>query len=241
MGIIGGEMGFGSGQWRKTVERAGVWSWRRMEKSEMGFGKREAPLNHHAFTQANPTSCPAASAASSSMSPSNSTKPYRPESTQQRQSSEPRTPIQETPDPPTDIKTAGIHEKEAVFEKDAEEPMNDGDEEGECGFCLFMKGGGCKETFVEWEKCIEEAEKKEDDVVQMCFQATTFLKKCMEAHSDYYAPILQAEKSLEEEAVKQLEEEKEKLSGEGVGVAVGGRQESEKKEALGGNDSKKQS
>lgn len=113
------------------------------------------------------------------------------------------------------------------MEQHQEEPKNkeDGDaekeeeEEGECGFCLFMKGGGCKETFVEWEKCIEEAEKKEEDVVQKCFQVTTALKKCMEAHSDYYAPILQAEKSLQEDAVKQLEEEK--LSGE---------EESEKKE-----------
>ncbi|KAL1536972.1 hypothetical protein AAHA92_29539 [Salvia divinorum] len=167
------------------------------------------------------------------MSPSNSTEPHQPDSAQQLQIPESRSPIYETLDSPADTKTAGIQENpkedETPLEQHPEEPMTNGDgdaeeeEEGECGFCLFMKGGGCKETFVEWEKCIEEAEKKEEDIVQKCFQVTTALKKCMEANSDYYAPILQAEKSLEEEAVKQLEEEekeKEKFSGE----------ESEKKE-----------
>ncbi|KAK4758837.1 hypothetical protein SAY87_020138 [Trapa incisa] len=81
------------------------------------------------------------------------------------------------------------------------------EEEGECGFCLFMKGGGCKDTFVEWEKCIEEAEKNKEDVVDKCFQATSALKKCMEAHSDYYEPILRAEKAAEEEASRELEKE----------------------------------
>ncbi|XP_047960656.1 uncharacterized protein LOC125205641 [Salvia hispanica] len=159
------------------------------------------------------------------MASSNSTKPHQSDSDQQPQIPESRTLIHETLDPPADTKTAGIQENP----KAEETPLEDGDaegeeeEEGECGFCLFMKGGGCKETFVEWEKCIEEAEKKEEDVVQKCFQVTTALKKCMEAHSDYYAPILQAEKSLEEEAVKQLEEEKEKEK-------LSGEEDSEKKE-----------
>lgn len=81
------------------------------------------------------------------------------------------------------------------------------EDEGECGFCLFMKGGGCKESFIAWEKCVEEAEKNKEDVVDKCFQVTSLLKKCMDAHADYYEPILKAEKAAEEEAVKELERE----------------------------------
>ncbi|KAL9246368.1 hypothetical protein vseg_019912 [Gypsophila vaccaria] len=84
----------------------------------------------------------------------------------------------------------------------------DGDEdedEGECGFCLFMKGGGCKDVFVAWEKCVEEGEKKNEDIADKCFEVTSNLKKCMEAHSEYYDPILRAEKAAGEEAKQELD------------------------------------
>ncbi|WOG96915.1 hypothetical protein DCAR_0416253 [Daucus carota subsp. sativus] len=100
------------------------------------------------------------------------------------------------------------------------------EEEGECGFCLFMKGGGCKDTFVGWEKCIEEAEKNQEDIVEKCFEVTAALKKCMEAHSDYYEPVLRAEKAAEAEAVEQLEKEKEKEEG---GVVEGEKAKEEEK------------
>uniref|UniRef100_A0A0E0KGU4 GCK domain-containing protein n=1 Tax=Oryza punctata TaxID=4537 RepID=A0A0E0KGU4_ORYPU len=70
------------------------------------------------------------------------------------------------------------------------------EEEGECGFCLFMKGGGCKEEFVGWEKCVEDAEKAGDDVVERCYEVTAALHKCMEAHPEYYHPILSAERAM---------------------------------------------
>ncbi|XP_060215264.1 uncharacterized protein LOC132642041 [Lycium barbarum] len=90
------------------------------------------------------------------------------------------------------------------------------EEEGECGFCLFMKGGGCKDSFIEWEKCIEEGEKNKEDIVEKCFEVTSALKKCMEAHSDYYAPILQAEKAAQEDLEKEVKEkEKEEQKNEG--------------------------
>ncbi|EOY13243.1 hypothetical protein QUC31_002228 [Theobroma cacao] len=97
----------------------------------------------------------------------------------------------------------------------SEEVPNEGseeEEEGECGFCLFMKAGGCKESFIGWENCIREAEEYKQDIVEKCFEATSALKKCMEAHADYYEPILRAEKKAEEEAVKELEKEKEEDS-----------------------------
>ncbi|MCH95679.1 GCK domain protein [Trifolium medium] len=83
------------------------------------------------------------------------------------------------------------------------------EEEGECGFCLFMKGGGCKDTFVDWENCVKEAEDKKEDLVEKCSQITARLKQCMDSHSDYYAPILMAEKHAEEQAVIELEKEKQ--------------------------------
>ncbi|KAK1308478.1 hypothetical protein QJS10_CPA09g01549 [Acorus calamus] len=63
------------------------------------------------------------------------------------------------------------------------------EEEAECGFCLFMKGGGCKDAFVAWEACVEEAEKNKEDVVEKCYQITGRLKECMEAHFSYYEPV----------------------------------------------------
>ncbi|KAG8100696.1 hypothetical protein GUJ93_ZPchr0013g37346 [Zizania palustris] len=63
-----------------------------------------------------------------------------------------------------------------------------------------MKGGGCKEAFVAWEECVEAAEKESSDMVERCFQVTANLKKCMDAHADYYAPVLQAEQAVSDHA-----------------------------------------
>lgn len=82
------------------------------------------------------------------------------------------------------------------------------EEEGECGFCLFMKGGGCKDTFIDWENCVKEAEDKNEDLVEKCSQVTAKLKQCMDSHSDYYEPILRAEKHAEEQVAIELEKEK---------------------------------
>lgn len=86
----------------------------------------------------------------------------------------------------------------------------EGEEEGECGFCLFMKGGGCKDSFIAWEECVEKAEKNKEDIVTNCMEVTSMLKKCMDEHSDYYQPILAAEKAAEAEVKKELEAEKKK-------------------------------
>ncbi|XVE85828.1 hypothetical protein DITRI_Ditri17bG0122500 [Diplodiscus trichospermus] len=92
--------------------------------------------------------------------------------------------------------------------KETEGGEGEEEEEGECGFCLFMKAGGCKESFVAWEKCVDEAEKNGDDIATKCMEATTALKKCMEAHAYYYELILKAEKAAHEEAIRELEKEK---------------------------------
>ncbi|XP_030448843.1 uncharacterized protein LOC115671420 [Syzygium oleosum] len=101
--------------------------------------------------------------------------------------------------------------EEGAEEGDHEEEEEEGEEgeERECGFCLFMKGGGCRDAFVAWEVCVQDAEKNEEDLVDKCFDATAALRKCMDAHSDYYEPILRAEKAVEEEVARELEEEEE--------------------------------
>lgn len=86
----------------------------------------------------------------------------------------------------------------------------EGEDEGECGFCLFMKGGGCKDSFIAWEDCVEQAEKNNEDIVTKCMEVTSMLKKCMDEHSDYYQPILAAEKAAEAEVKKELVAEKNK-------------------------------
>lgn len=103
---------------------------------------------------------------------------------------------------------SGSESPEAKVEGGEEEEQ----EEGECGFCLFMKGGRCREAFIDWEKCVEEADKNKEDLVNKCAQVTTVLKQCMEAHSDYYEPILRAEKAAKQQAIAELEKEKETQS-----------------------------
>ncbi|KAK1395954.1 GCK domain-containing protein [Heracleum sosnowskyi] len=122
-----------------------------------------------------------------------------------------QSPIQE----PIETKTPDQEtQQNPQLDSTLENQEQEEEEEGECGFCLFMKGGGCKESFVSWEKCIEDAEKNQEDIVEKCVDITAALKKCMEAHSDYYEPVLRAEKAAEAEAVEQLEKEKEKVDGE---------------------------
>jgi hypothetical protein len=82
---------------------------------------------------------------------------------------------------------------EVVVETEASKGEVKEEEEGECSFCLYMKGGGCKEAFVAWEEC---AAQEGSDMVERCHEATFNLVKCMQAHADYYEPVLEAEKKV---------------------------------------------
>ncbi|KAL2322926.1 hypothetical protein Fmac_027305 [Flemingia macrophylla] len=59
------------------------------------------------------------------------------------------------------------------------------------------------------DKCVQEAETNNEDLLEKCAQITAALKQCMDAHSDYYEPILRAEKLAEEQAIIKLEKEKQ--------------------------------
>ncbi|XP_076900245.1 uncharacterized protein LOC143554362 [Bidens hawaiensis] len=135
--------------------------------------------------------------------------PINPDPNSTNSSSKP----QETQNPDQDFTNSSSKPQETQNPNEIQETQNpneqEDEEEGECGFCLFMKGGECKETFISWEKCVEEGEKNGEDIVNKCYDATSALKKCMEAHPDYYGVILQAEKDAEEEVNIQLEKQKE--------------------------------
>ena len=87
------------------------------------------------------------------------------------------------------------------------------EEEEECGFCKYMKGGSCKDAFVAWEACVDEAKEKEEDFVERCFETTSALRDCMLKDPEYYGPMVgenegnngedgDGEKAKEEEAAE---------------------------------------
>ncbi|XP_015072947.1 uncharacterized protein LOC107017191 [Solanum pennellii] len=100
--------------------------------------------------------------------------------------------------------------QEEIIKKD-EEKQDEEEEEEECGFCLFMKEGGCRESFIDWEKCVEPGENNNEDIAEKCFEVTSALQKCMEAHSDYYAPILLVEKYVEAKVIAESEKNTESI------------------------------
>ncbi|XP_073280728.1 uncharacterized protein [Primulina huaijiensis] len=163
-------------------------------------------------SESNPSSAIATSAMSSPDSSRAHQLKSETEPTQQSKKPEPETPLPDSSDPPARKNPKEIEENPVEGNGDGAGEDQEEEGEGEGGFCLFMKGGGCKDTFVEWEKCVEEGEKHGEDIVEKCFQATAALRKCMDAHSEYYAPLLEAEKAAQEEAEKQLEEGKEEVS-----------------------------
>ena len=83
-----------------------------------------------------------------------------------------------TDDPTTTTTTTTSGDKE-----------EDEDEE-ECGFCKYMKGGSCKDAFVAWEACVDEAKEKEEDFVERCFETTSALRDCMLKDPEYYGPMV---------------------------------------------------
>lgn len=81
-----------------------------------------------------------------------------------------------TDEPTTTTTTSGEKEEE--------------EDEEECGFCKYMKGGSCKDAFVAWEACVDEAKEKEEDFVERCFETTSALRDCMLKDPEYYGPMV---------------------------------------------------
>lgn len=75
-------------------------------------------------------------------------------------------------------------------------------EEDEKKFVAFMKGGDCKESFTAWyidcNFTEEEAKENKEDLNTKCARLFGMLIKCVDAHSDYYQPIFDVKKIIEE-------------------------------------------
>ena len=86
---------------------------------------------------------------------------------------------------------------------DDEKGTRDGDEEGEeeeeCGFCKYMKGGSCKEAFIAWEACVDAAKERGEDFVDVCFETTSALRDCMLLDPEYYGPMVGDEEKAAKE------------------------------------------
>ena len=75
---------------------------------------------------------------------------------------------------------------------------SDAEEESECGFCKYMKGGSCRDAFVRWEACVDEAKARGEDFVETCFETTSALRDCMLLDPEYYGPMTGGEEETEE-------------------------------------------
>ncbi|KAK1645611.1 hypothetical protein QYE76_063416 [Lolium multiflorum] len=113
---------------------------------------------------------------------------------------------------------------------DAAKEAGGEEEVGECPFCTYMKGGGCKDEFVEWEKCIEVAEAEGGDIVERCAKATTALRTCMDKFPVYYEPILSAERRMSEDMEAAVKEEAQASPASPPAVAGEGEQGDSKKQ-----------
>jgi len=100
----------------------------------------------------------------------------------------------EEPTTTTTTTTSGDEEKED-------------EEEEECGFCKYMKGGSCKDAFVAWEACVDEAKEKEEDFVERCFETTSALRDCMLKDPEYYGPMVGENEGSGEDGDDEKEEE----------------------------------
>lgn len=104
-------------------------------------------------------------------------------------------------------------EVEHAAVKLAGEEEEEEEEEEECAFCRFMKGGGCKDQFVAWEKCVADA-KETGDFVSKCADITEALQVCMNSadNKDYYQLFLEDQEEYvqeHKEKERQLDEDKD--------------------------------
>ncbi|PWA58341.1 GCK [Artemisia annua] len=55
---------------------------------------------------------------------------------------------------------------------------------------VIQKDGECKETFIEWEECVDQVKKNDEGIVNKCSEVASDLKTCMSANRDYYDAVL---------------------------------------------------
>jgi hypothetical protein len=80
--------------------------------------------------------------------------------------------------------TQSEHPSQDVTNQEVEKNKEEEEEEEEtCGFCIFMKGGGCKEQFEAWSTCVDTEREADKDFTETCREAVrdnlTLLYGCM--------------------------------------------------------------
>lgn len=80
----------------------------------------------------------------------------------------------------------------------SEQDENDDEEDPKetCGFCRFMKGGGCRSAFIAWSDCVDKERESGSDFTEECREKTLALRECMLKHEDYYRPLLEEEEEM---------------------------------------------
>ncbi|CAH2037353.1 unnamed protein product [Thlaspi arvense] len=71
-------------------------------------------------------------------------------------------------------------------------------------FCNFMKAGACKEPVKHLEDCMEKVDSVTTHRITRCKEHLPILKKCMDAHIDYYEPILAIFKAAEDYIINEI-------------------------------------
>ncbi|KAF3568185.1 hypothetical protein DY000_02017683 [Brassica cretica] len=113
-------------------------------------------------------------------------------------------------------------ESKTLVEDSNETKEKEEDEDGEeCGFCTYIKAGECKESWIELEKCLDEAKKNdgESDVTK-CKEARKMFKTCIYDNPVHYEPVIAAETYMfAKMMLSELKAEKEAiLSGDAASI-----------------------
>mmetsp|Transcript_11849 Transcript_11849/g.21269 ORF Transcript_11849/g.21269 Transcript_11849/m.21269 type:complete len:116 (-) Transcript_11849:57-404(-) len=91
----------------------------------------------------------------------------------------------------SEVKTEKKETSKDVVEEDLDEEKGEEDKE-ECGWCKWMKAGGCRAEFQVWLDCVDELHKNDRDDVEACAGIMGPLWECMEKNKDYYQPQLES-------------------------------------------------
>lgn len=68
---------------------------------------------------------------------------------------------------------------------------NEEEDPNECGWCKWMKAGGCQAPFTSWLACVDDIKAQGRDDVEVCAKVMGPLFECMERHKEYYSPQLE--------------------------------------------------
>mmetsp|Transcript_6613 Transcript_6613/g.11258 ORF Transcript_6613/g.11258 Transcript_6613/m.11258 type:complete len:142 (-) Transcript_6613:276-701(-) len=105
-----------------------------------------------------------------------------------------------------DHQTDTQNQTSAQAEEEPEDP-------NECGWCKWMKAGGCKSEFEVWLKCVDDVRDAGRADVESCSAIMAPLWDCMQKNADYYEPQMDALKGGEEGEKEQKAEKEAKSDG----------------------------